>query len=132
MKCCILSTFPVITNFTNETNHWFYLDLLIRCDEVIITRPSGTDLKVDEFVAKGFFRPIVVNKMDGLGLRVPPSTFTVRDVERYLDPERAVDVIDVEQQTECRMAFREFADYFTDVNRKRLLNLISLEVSQTK
>lgn len=83
-------------------------------------------------MAKGFFRPIVVNKMDGLGLRVPPSTFTVRDVERYVDPERAVDVIDVEQQTECRMAFREFADYFTDVNRKRLLNLISLEVSQTK
>lgn len=109
----------------------FFLYFL-RSDELIMTRPSGIDLKVDEFVTKGFFQPIVVEKMDGLGLRVPPSTFTVRDVERYLDPDRLVDVIDVEQQTECRMSFREFANYFTDVDRKRLLNLISLEVSNTK
>lgn len=89
-------------------------------------------MKVDDFVTKGFSKPIAVDKMEGLGLRVPPSTFTVRDVERYLEPEKTVDVIDVEQQTECRMTFREFANYFTDVDRKRLLNLISLEVSDTK
>lgn len=103
-----------------------------RADEVILTKPSGEDVAVGELVSKGFFRPIIVNRMDGLGLRVPPSTFTVKDIERYLEPDRNVDVIDVEKQTECQMSFREFANYFTDPDRKRLLNLISLEISQTK
>lgn len=93
---------------------------------------NGNDLTVDKFVTNGFFRPIIVDKLEGLGLRVPPSTFTIHDVERYLEPERMVDVIDVEKQVECRMPFKEFANYFTDINRKRLLNLISLEVSNSK
>jgi len=105
---------------------------LHRADEIIVTTNSGTDIKLDELVSKGFFRPIVVERMDGLGLRVPPTNFTVRDVEKYVDSDRLVDVIDVEQQTELQMNFGEFANYFTDPDRKGLLNLISLEVSNTK
>ncbi|CAL8087358.1 unnamed protein product [Orchesella dallaii] len=75
---------------------------------------------------------MVVERVDGLGLRVPPNTFTVRDIEKYVESDRLVDVIDVEQQTELQMSFGEFANYFTDPHRKKLLNLISLEVSNTK
>lgn len=36
----------------------------------------------------GFRYPIVVSKMEGLGLRLPPPDFSVKDVERYVGKER--------------------------------------------
>lgn len=36
----------------------------------------------------GFRYPISVARMEGLGLRLPPPDFSVRDVERYVGKER--------------------------------------------
>lgn len=35
----------------------------------------------------GFRYPIVVTKMEGLGLQLPPPDFSVKDVERYVGKE---------------------------------------------
>lgn len=32
----------------------------------------------------GFHHPIVVTEMEGLGLKLPPPTFSVKDVEQYV------------------------------------------------
>lgn len=33
---------------------------------------------------QGFNYPIAVTEMEGLGLKLPPSTFSVKDVEQYV------------------------------------------------
>ena len=37
---------------------------------------------MDYFEQNGFTRPIMVEHKEGLGLKVPPPTFTIADVER--------------------------------------------------
>ena len=39
---------------------------------------------MDYFEQNGFTRPIMVEHKEGLGLKVPPPTFTIADVERCL------------------------------------------------
>ena len=41
-------------------------------------------MTVDWFNDKGFNTPLLVDESEGLGLVVPPSDFTVADVERYV------------------------------------------------
>jgi hypothetical protein len=92
----------------------------------------GQSLTMPWLVSKGFTRPILVESVEALGMKLPHDDFTVRDVERYVGSERMVDVIDVERQTDNLMSMHEFTEYFTSPNRAKLLNLISLEFSQTK
>lgn len=47
-------------------------------------------------------------------------------------PERSVDVTDVAKQKDCKMKLKEFVDYYYSTNRKRVLNLTSLEFSDTR
>lgn len=43
----------------------------------------------------GFQRPILIKQVDGLGMKLPPPSFTVRDVARILGDEFPLDVIEV-------------------------------------
>ena len=52
-------------------------------DEVVV-KLHGSELTKDYLDRHGFGSPIVVENKDGLGLIVPPSTFSVSDVERYV------------------------------------------------
>ncbi|KAF7240142.1 Histone lysine demethylase PHF8 [Varanus komodoensis] len=52
-------------------------------DEVIL-KPSGTQLTVEFLEENSFSVPILVLKKDGLGMTLPPPSFTVRDVEHYV------------------------------------------------
>lgn len=45
---------------------------------------------------------------------------------------REVDVIDVAKQSDMKMLMREFVEYYNNKNRDRILNVISLEFSNTK
>lgn len=45
-------------------------------------RLSGHEVTQEYFKEHGFNVPVLVEKKDGLGLRVPPPSFTVDDVER--------------------------------------------------
>ena len=44
----------------------------------------GSQLTQKYLEKHGFDVPIMVPKLDGLGLRLPPPTFSVLDVERYV------------------------------------------------
>lgn len=45
---------------------------------------------------------------------------------------KVIDVIDVARQADCKMKLSEFIKYFTAPLRPKVLNLISLEFSDTK
>jgi len=74
---------------------------------------KGSDLTIDYLEEHGFDQPILVENKDDLGLRVPPPSFKISDIERcvggymlcsamltfvYLGPMRELDVIDVARQ----------------------------------
>lgn len=42
-----------------------------------------------------------------------------------------MDVIDVAKQNNVRMKLKEFVEYYYDPNRSRILNVISLEFTNT-
>ncbi|XP_022081440.1 histone lysine demethylase PHF8-like isoform X2 [Acanthaster planci] len=98
----------------------------------ILLRLNGSELTVPYLERNGFTQPILVESKEGLGLQVPPQTFTVSDVERYVGSMRDIDAIDVPRQNECKMPMRQWVDYYNSPNRDKVLNVISLEFSGTK
>ncbi|KAL4226132.1 Lsd1/2 complex PHD finger containing protein Phf2 [Mactra antiquata] len=100
-------------------------------DEIPIIRVPGYALDKSYFEKNGFDVPILVDKKDGLGLTVPPSNFTIRDVENYVGSMREIDVIDVARQEDHKMLMREWTEYYNSPNREKIFNVISLEFSKT-
>jgi len=80
----------------------------------------------------GFERPILVAQPEGLDLRVPPKSFTVRDVRNCVGPTRVIDVMDVKTQKNIEMSMKDWCKYYESKTKDRLLNVISLEFSHTK
>ncbi|KAM6986360.1 lysine-specific demethylase 7B-like isoform 1-T1 [Aplochiton taeniatus] len=100
--------------------------------EEILTRMRG-DLVTTRYLERhGFQYPIAVTEMEGLGLKLPPVTFSVTDVEQYVGGDKVIDVIDVARQADSKMKLREFVKYYYKSHRPKVLNLISLEFSDTK
>ncbi|XP_061494789.1 lysine-specific demethylase 7A isoform X2 [Rhineura floridana] len=100
-------------------------------DEVIL-KMHGSQLTQRYLEKHGFDVPIMVPKLDGLGLRLPPSTFSILDVERYVGGDKVIDVIDVARQADSKMKLHNYVKYFTNPDRPKVLNVISLEFSDTK
>uniref|UniRef100_UPI00358FF6CA lysine-specific demethylase 7B-like n=1 Tax=Myxine glutinosa TaxID=7769 RepID=UPI00358FF6CA len=100
--------------------------------EDVILRLPGHQLTVEYFVENGFNVPIVVPRKEGLGMAVPPPSFTVSEVEDLVGADRVIDVIDVSRQADFKMTLKEFREYYNSTNRQKTLNTISLEFSDTK
>uniref|UniRef100_A0A670K800 PHD finger protein 8 n=1 Tax=Podarcis muralis TaxID=64176 RepID=A0A670K800_PODMU len=100
-------------------------------DEVIL-KPSGTQLTVEFLEENSFSVPILVLKKDGLGMTLPPPSFTVRDVEHYVGADKEIDVIDVTRQADLKMRLGDFVRYYSSSRREKVLNVISLEFSETR
>uniref|UniRef100_A0A8D0HSP8 PHD finger protein 8 n=1 Tax=Sphenodon punctatus TaxID=8508 RepID=A0A8D0HSP8_SPHPU len=100
-------------------------------DEVIL-KPSGTQLTVEFLEENSFSVPILVLKKDGLGMTLPPPSFTVRDVEHYVGADKEIDVIDVLRQADLKMRLGDFVSYYCGSRRDKVLNVISLEFSETR
>ncbi|XP_077185665.1 histone lysine demethylase PHF8 isoform X2 [Paroedura picta] len=100
-------------------------------DEVIL-KPSGAQLTVEFLEENSFSVPILVLKKDGLGMTLPPPSFTVRDVEHYVGPDKEIDVIDVTRQADLKMHLEDFVNYYCSSRREKVLNVISLEFSETR
>ncbi|XP_048405406.1 lysine-specific demethylase 7B-like [Stegostoma tigrinum] len=98
----------------------------------ILIKLHGTQLTHKYLEKHGFEFPIMVSKIDGLGIALPSSTFSVRDVQEYVGGEKVIDVIDVARQADCKMKLQEFVEYYTALHRTKVLNVISLEFSDTK
>ncbi|XP_077355090.1 lysine-specific demethylase 7A isoform X2 [Festucalex cinctus] len=101
------------------------------CEEAVM-RMRGEQVTPKYLERSGFRYPIAVTEMEGLGLKLPPPTFGVRDVEQYVGGDKVIDVIDVARQADTKMKLSQFIKYFTSPRRSKVLNLISLEFSDTK
>ncbi|KAK8396444.1 hypothetical protein O3P69_005472 [Scylla paramamosain] len=99
--------------------------------EDVVCRLRGQQLTLPYIAANGFTKPILVEDKNGLELIVPHDSFNVLDVESYVGSEHEVDVIDVQRQTDVKMQLHEFIEYFLSPARTTVLNLISLEFSNT-
>ncbi|KAK2118249.1 PHD finger protein 8 [Saguinus oedipus] len=85
-----------------------------------------------EFLEENSFSvPILVLKKDGLGMTLHSPSFTVRDVEHYVGSDKEIHVIDVTLQADCKMKFGDFVKYYYNGKREKVLNVISLEFSDT-
>uniref|UniRef100_A0A3Q3K7P9 Uncharacterized protein n=1 Tax=Monopterus albus TaxID=43700 RepID=A0A3Q3K7P9_MONAL len=100
-------------------------------DEVLL-KPSGTQLTVEFLEEHSFSVPVMVLRRDGLGMTLPPSSFSVSDVEHYIGADKEIDVIDVSRQCDLKMRLGDFVEYYNSPNRDRVLNVISLEFSETR
>ncbi|XP_058481641.1 lysine-specific demethylase 7A isoform X2 [Solea solea] len=100
--------------------------------EEILMRMKGEVVTPRYLERHGFNYPMAVTEMEGLGLKLPPPTFSVKDVEQYVGGDKVVDVIDVARQADSKMKLSEFVKYFTKSHRPKVLNLISLEFSDSK
>lgn len=98
---------------------------------LVLKLENGKDLSVENFEKSGFNRPILIANKDGLGMVVPDKNFTVMDVERCVGSMRELDVIDVCRQEDQRMRMREWTEYYMKPIKKKILNVISLEFSNT-
>ncbi|RZF32794.1 hypothetical protein LSTR_LSTR011440 [Laodelphax striatellus] len=100
--------------------------------DAVVLKMKGDDLTMQYLLEHGFEQPILVEKNEGLGLTVPPSTITLRDLEAAIGSNYPIDVIDVYRQSDLKMKFGEFVNYFLGERRHRVLNLLSLEITETR
>ncbi|KAM8973475.1 lysine-specific demethylase 7A isoform 1-T1 [Pelodytes ibericus] len=98
----------------------------------LILKMCGSQLTQRYLEKHGFNLPIMVPRLEDLGLRLPPPTFSVTDVERYVGGDKIIDVIDVARQADSKMKLRNFVNYFMNPDKPKVLNVISLEFSDTK
>ncbi|ESN99531.1 hypothetical protein HELRODRAFT_84338 [Helobdella robusta] len=101
-------------------------------DEIPLCRLSGYGVNVDYFEKYGFDSPLLIARKDGLNIKLPPPTITVKDIENLVGPMQEIDVIDVARQGDCRMLMREWTEYYNSSDRKKIYNVISLEFSSTR
>ncbi|ERE86756.1 lysine-specific demethylase 7-like protein [Cricetulus griseus] len=100
-------------------------------DEIVV-KMHGSQLTQRYLEKHGFDVPIMVPKLDDLGLRLPSPAFSVMDVERYVGGDKVIDVIDVARQADSKMTLHNYVTYFMNPSRPKVLNVISLEFSDTK
>ncbi|KAJ8257446.1 hypothetical protein GJAV_G00185680 [Gymnothorax javanicus] len=100
-------------------------------DEVLL-KPTGVQLTVEFLEERSFSVPVLVQRKDGLGMSLPPPSFSVSDVEHYIGSDKEIDVIDVCRQADVKMSLGDFVKYYNSPNRDRVLNVISLEFSETR
>lgn len=78
--------------------------------------------------------PVIIESAEGLGMKMPPDSFTVNDVSELLGEETPVEVIDVANQSASPgWTLGKWVDYFNSEpkDREKIYNVISLEISGT-
>ncbi|KAF5897989.1 lysine-specific demethylase 7B-like, partial [Clarias magur] len=98
----------------------------------IMLKMHGSQVTQRYLERHGFRYPIAVTQKDGLGLRLPSPDFSVKDVERYVGGDKVIDVIDVARQADSKVKLKEFVKYYYSRQRPKVLNVISLEFSDTR
>ncbi|XP_061687197.1 lysine (K)-specific demethylase 2Aa isoform X4 [Syngnathoides biaculeatus] len=99
-----------------------------------IIRMQGKDLTYEFIQRSGLRDPIIFEKIDGLGLKMPDPDFSVNDVKMFVGSRRMIDVMDVSTQKGTEMSMAQWTRYYesSSSQREKLYNVISLEFSHTK
>ncbi|XP_006458328.1 hypothetical protein AGABI2DRAFT_183418 [Agaricus bisporus var. bisporus H97] len=108
-----------------------------RTDGDPFRRMYGGDLRLswldeDEMAMR---EPIVIEKPEGLEIKMPSSDLTVNEIAELVGKDVAVEVIDVAtQSTSPGWTLEKWAEYvgLEPEKRDKILNVISLEISSTK
>ena len=108
-------------------------------DPYAVRRMRGGDVTLEWARRDGLFDPVLVPDKAGLGLEVPPPSFSVHDVAAALGSGHAVNVMDVASQGELAgWTLGRWCDYVEAPPERRRelhpggpLNVISLEFSGT-
>ena len=94
---------------------------------------NGNELSFDFFVKNRFNTPILIENKEELGFIMPNADqIDLTKIEQIVGGEYSIDVIDVERQQTFPMSIKELNDYFKQVPRTKIYNLISFEISKTK
>ncbi|KAJ3526806.1 hypothetical protein NM688_g8215 [Phlebia brevispora] len=99
-------------------------------------RMQGSDVNLEwlESDESAMREPIVIEKPDGLGMKMPDN-ITVREVAEIVGEETPVEVIDVASQANIPgWTLGKWADYYDTepAKRDKIRNVISLEISGTE
>ena len=100
--------------------------------ETMLEMLTGRELSVEYMQRTGFVKPIIVQRRDDLGLKVPPRDLTVEGIRSAVGSRRHVDVVDSKTQKCHSMCMKEWSRYWSSEPREQTLNGISLEFSKTK
>ncbi|RPD65805.1 Clavaminate synthase-like protein [Lentinus tigrinus ALCF2SS1-7] len=100
-------------------------------------RMNGSEVGIEwlENDENAMKEPIVIESEEGLGMKMPPSSFTVNDVAESLSEDHPVEVIDVATQSNIpHWTLGKWAEYWNTEPSKRdkIRNVISLEISGTE
>ncbi|KAJ2726579.1 JmjC domain-containing histone demethylation protein 1 [Coemansia sp. Benny D115] len=105
--------------------HEFQKDEFERLDD-------GTQVTREWLRSRDNNDPFIVTDSKGLQMQMPDSTMTVRDVAQIIGEGTPVSVMDVLTQEELSgWTLGDWAAYFHGADRRRVLNVISLEISDT-
>jgi len=97
----------------------------------IIMKVSGKQLTLPYLNQSGFNHPILVTDKDGLSMTTPQAGFNMDKIVSVLGEDYQLDAIDVHRQQACKMSIGQFADVFNNPFGDRVLNCLSLEVTDT-
>ncbi|EDO41168.1 predicted protein [Nematostella vectensis] len=93
---------------------------------------DGNEFSLKYVQSNGFKTPILFKSTEGLDMKIPDAEFTVTDVKNFVGARRLVDVIDVNTQQPLELTLQNWVKYFTNPEREKIYNVISLEFSHTK
>uniref|UniRef100_A0A672QMX8 [histone H3]-dimethyl-L-lysine(36) demethylase n=1 Tax=Sinocyclocheilus grahami TaxID=75366 RepID=A0A672QMX8_SINGR len=99
-----------------------------------VKRMEGKDLTYEYIQRCGLRDPIIFERPDGLGIKMPDPDFSVNDVKSLVGSRRMIDVMDVSTQKGTEMSMMQWNSYYATPpsQREKLYNVISLEFSHTK
>ncbi|KAJ2835727.1 JmjC domain-containing histone demethylation protein 1 [Coemansia erecta] len=93
---------------------------------------DGHEVTVEWLRSRDTNDPFVVESAQGLGMEMPESKITVAEIADIMGRETSVSVMDVLTQEELSdWTLGSWAQYFGSTDRRRILNVISLEVTDT-
>uniref|UniRef100_A0A8C1FNP6 [histone H3]-dimethyl-L-lysine(36) demethylase n=1 Tax=Cyprinus carpio carpio TaxID=630221 RepID=A0A8C1FNP6_CYPCA len=95
---------------------------------------EGKDFTYEYIQRCGLRDPIIFERPDGLGIKMPDPDFSVNDVKLFVGSRRMIDVMDVATQKGTEMSMAQWRRYYETPpsQREKLYNVISLEFSHTK
>jgi len=100
--------------------------------ETMLEMMTGRELSLEYMQRTGFIKPIMVQRRDDLGLKVPPRDLSVEGIRSAVGSRRMVDVLDTRTQKPQSMCMKDWCRYWNSDPREEILNGISLEYSKTK
>lgn len=80
MLICLYSNFVLFFALQGNSG----LNVIFSAEDIVLQLEDGSNVTADYFQEHGFNTPVLIHEKTGLDLTVPPSNFTVYDVEQRI------------------------------------------------